>query len=570
MAVGDPVMAERAQAQMKEVGHPVTAVLLVFRSLDTMLELAILVLALLGTLAIRGSSGLAAVALSPPHDPILAGTVRILVPLAVLVAGYLLWLGTFAPGGAFQSGVVLGAAGVLLWLSPYRSIEAAPSWLWHALVMLGFAAFLALADDDLAGCADYLAEARDAAVTCHDPTLPAIVRFVEAAAQLRDGRYDDAEPTLQDALAGFRTSGDRWGQVQCLIALIGLAELTQRPDPAVAHADDALKIAVELGMPDLELFLHTRRAELSRTSGDHELADSAIASARRVADELRPELPDHPSTVAAASHNPEAQAIAAHQEVVAWLRRSQVPDQLAYTLGRLGAVQLTTELEDDDPDAPGSDDPQQQRIAHALETLAAVRLPADADRAAYLLGAADTLRGDPTATRSPAGQQAQRAAANALGDRPFTVAIQRGRVASRAELRDLPAAAIDEDGLGSRRESGLVCKHTLCGRAVRGGRTGRARARSSHVWNDRQRRSRERQPIRVEGLRHQRAVPDEEQVPRDRGQEPDAEPLPLRCRRLRRHRPRNYKTPRAPVTPCDRALRRPCARGRRAARSGPA
>lgn len=141
---GDPSMAERAQAQMSDVSHPVTAVLLIFRGLDTMLELGILLLALLGTLAIRGSRGLATVALSPPRDPILSGIVRILVPLSVLVAGYLLWLGTFAPGGAFQSGVVLGAAGVLLWLSPYRSVEAAPSWLWHTLAMLGFAMFLAL------------------------------------------------------------------------------------------------------------------------------------------------------------------------------------------------------------------------------------------------------------------------------------------------------------------------------------------------------------------------------------------------------------------------------------------
>jgi multisubunit Na+/H+ antiporter MnhB subunit len=37
-----------------------------------------------------------------------------------MVAGYLLWVGAHAPGGAFQGGSVLGAAGVLLLLVGWR------------------------------------------------------------------------------------------------------------------------------------------------------------------------------------------------------------------------------------------------------------------------------------------------------------------------------------------------------------------------------------------------------------------------------------------------------------------
>ena len=45
---------------------------------------------------------------------------RLLVPVLVLVAGYLLWAGGDAPGGAFQAGSVLGAACVLLLLAGWR------------------------------------------------------------------------------------------------------------------------------------------------------------------------------------------------------------------------------------------------------------------------------------------------------------------------------------------------------------------------------------------------------------------------------------------------------------------
>jgi multisubunit Na+/H+ antiporter MnhB subunit len=140
-----PGLAAAVEAEMQAVEHPVTAVLLVFRGFDTMLELGILALAVLGMLTVRGRTDLSAAALVPPHDPVLAHVVRLLVPIAVLIAGYLLWLGTFTAGGAFQAGVVLGAAAILLWLSRHRSIEATPQWLWRSLVVLGFAGFVVAA-----------------------------------------------------------------------------------------------------------------------------------------------------------------------------------------------------------------------------------------------------------------------------------------------------------------------------------------------------------------------------------------------------------------------------------------
>lgn len=98
------------------VSHPVTAVLLNFRGYDTLLEMGVLLVALLGVWSLGGI----------PDDretrpgPVLATLTRMLVPLLILVAGYLLWLGAHAPGGAFQAGSVLAAAGVLLLLSGWR------------------------------------------------------------------------------------------------------------------------------------------------------------------------------------------------------------------------------------------------------------------------------------------------------------------------------------------------------------------------------------------------------------------------------------------------------------------
>ncbi|SDB45629.1 multisubunit sodium/proton antiporter, MrpB subunit [Desulfonatronum thiosulfatophilum] len=136
-----PGLAGEAAQRMQDLENPVTAVLLVFRGLDTWLELGILLLAVLGMLTVRERHGLQAILLAPPRDPILEGGVQLLAPLAILTAAYFLWLGTFSAGGAFQSGVVLGATGMLLWLSGHSSINAFPQWLWKLLMLLGFSVF---------------------------------------------------------------------------------------------------------------------------------------------------------------------------------------------------------------------------------------------------------------------------------------------------------------------------------------------------------------------------------------------------------------------------------------------
>jgi multisubunit Na+/H+ antiporter MnhB subunit len=131
-----------AQLAASGVEHPVTAVLLNFRGYDTLLEIAVLLLALLGMLA-AGVAPLRPAAL--PADPLLAALARALAPLMVLVAGYLLWAGAFRPGGAFQAGAVLAAAAVLLNLAGLL-----PAWTTLRVTLRlglsgGFLVFLAVA-----------------------------------------------------------------------------------------------------------------------------------------------------------------------------------------------------------------------------------------------------------------------------------------------------------------------------------------------------------------------------------------------------------------------------------------
>ncbi|MFT5450147.1 MAG: multisubunit Na+/H+ antiporter MnhB subunit [Gammaproteobacteria bacterium] len=123
-------MPEQFAARIESTGvsHPVTAILLDFRALDTLLELAVLLVATLAVLS------LAKVELKPrtPVRP-LAGLLRIIVPILILTSGVLLWRGAFAPGGAFQAGACLGAAAILVLLG------------WQRMPIGGARAYLVLA-----------------------------------------------------------------------------------------------------------------------------------------------------------------------------------------------------------------------------------------------------------------------------------------------------------------------------------------------------------------------------------------------------------------------------------------
>lgn len=123
------------------VAHPVTAVLLNFRGYDTLLEVAVLLLAQVAMLAAGR------VRAAPPVQalPMLALVARGSTPLMVMAAGYLLWAGTSAPGGAFQAGAVLAAALVLLYLGGVMPAWDAPGVALRSGIAGGLLVFLAVA-----------------------------------------------------------------------------------------------------------------------------------------------------------------------------------------------------------------------------------------------------------------------------------------------------------------------------------------------------------------------------------------------------------------------------------------
>lgn len=135
-------VAVAEQMDRSGVEHPVTAVLLNFRGYDTLLEMAVLLLALLGVWS------LGSLPLTPPESapgPVLDSLKGFLVPVLVVVASYLLWIGAYAPGGAFQAGSVLGAAGVLLLLTGWRLPQRAAGYPLRIALVAGLVAFLAIA-----------------------------------------------------------------------------------------------------------------------------------------------------------------------------------------------------------------------------------------------------------------------------------------------------------------------------------------------------------------------------------------------------------------------------------------
>ena len=122
------------------VSNPVTAVLLNFRGYDTLLEMAVLLLALLGVWSLSAATEQREA--SP--GPVLDMLSRLLVPLLILVAGYLLWAGAHAPGGAFQAGAVLGAAGVLLLLTGWRPGASFSGLPLRITLVMGLGVFIAV------------------------------------------------------------------------------------------------------------------------------------------------------------------------------------------------------------------------------------------------------------------------------------------------------------------------------------------------------------------------------------------------------------------------------------------
>jgi multisubunit Na+/H+ antiporter MnhB subunit len=125
-----------------DLGNPVTAVLLHFRNLDTLLEMAVLLAALLGAWAVTLAERPERVHRVDRRTPLVGTLLATVVPLGLLVAVHLLLEGTAAEGGAFQAGAVLAACGVLLVLTGTLRPSASAGLLLRVALVAGLVAFV--------------------------------------------------------------------------------------------------------------------------------------------------------------------------------------------------------------------------------------------------------------------------------------------------------------------------------------------------------------------------------------------------------------------------------------------
>jgi multisubunit Na+/H+ antiporter MnhB subunit len=112
-----PTLAPEAAANVDAtgVGNPITAVLMAYRAMDTMLEAIVLLLGLIGVWSLAPDAawgGRPGSRYNADPDGILAFIARVLPPIGIVVGIYIFWVGADEPGGKFQGATILAA----MWL----------------------------------------------------------------------------------------------------------------------------------------------------------------------------------------------------------------------------------------------------------------------------------------------------------------------------------------------------------------------------------------------------------------------------------------------------------------------
>lgn len=132
----------QAKKSMSGVEHDVTAVLLNFRSLDTLLEVAVVLLAFVG------------IGVLAPHfrykpfthaSTITDTYITVLVPIILLSAFYLLFAGSYKSGGAFVAAALLAGGIIIVKLTKPDLFINAEKIQLRFLVSLGLLFFLGVA-----------------------------------------------------------------------------------------------------------------------------------------------------------------------------------------------------------------------------------------------------------------------------------------------------------------------------------------------------------------------------------------------------------------------------------------
>ena len=174
-----PSLAPATAANIGSTGmdNPLTAVLMAFRPMDTLLEAIVVLFALIGAWSLAADQSWGgrpgpAVRHADPDGP-LAFLARVLTPIGFVVAVYFFWIGADAPGGKFHGASLLAAIWLLVWVAGLTQLPPINRpWLRLALVA-GPVVFLAVG---LAGIV-----AADAFLAYPDGLAKPLIKVIEWA-----------------------------------------------------------------------------------------------------------------------------------------------------------------------------------------------------------------------------------------------------------------------------------------------------------------------------------------------------------------------------------------------------
>ncbi len=157
-----PTLAPAVAASLPAtgIGNPVTAVLMVQRAIDTLLETVVLLPALIAIWSLarddawggRPGSLPSASASSP-----LTLLAQVLPPLGILVGVHLVWVGADDPGGKFQGAAVLAAMWVLVLVAGLRRPPGVTNRPLRLLLVVGPVTFIAIGIGGIWLAGDFLA-----------------------------------------------------------------------------------------------------------------------------------------------------------------------------------------------------------------------------------------------------------------------------------------------------------------------------------------------------------------------------------------------------------------------------
>jgi len=132
-----------AATQLEQTGvtNIVTAVLLNYRAYDTFIEFAVFLCVAIAVLPYILDTPVLEFKLKEESQVLLIA--KVFIPLIIVMAGYLLWIGATKPGGAFQASALLAGCLVLLSLANVQVIDFT-KLRYRLLMSAGLIAFIAV------------------------------------------------------------------------------------------------------------------------------------------------------------------------------------------------------------------------------------------------------------------------------------------------------------------------------------------------------------------------------------------------------------------------------------------